>query len=52
MGALLGVQISRELATANEVKRNCLSVTKGGKEARSQTVIRWTRTGYKALPIT
>jgi hypothetical protein len=41
---------SRELTTANEVKRNCARVTERGKEAWSEAVSRWTRTGYKALP--
>src|SRR3990172_11603659 len=41
---------SRELTTANEAKRNCARATERGKEARSETASRWTRTGYKALP--
>ena len=40
---------SRKLATANEVKRNCMRVTECGKEAWSETASRWTRTGYEAL---
>ena len=42
---------SRELATVNEAKRNCARVTERGKEAWSETAGRWTRTGYKAVPI-
>ena len=41
---------SRELTTANEVKRNCVRVTDRGEEAWSKTVSRWTRTGYEAVP--
>ena len=38
----------RELTTASEVNRNCVRVTERGKEARSETVSRWTRIGYEA----
>ena len=41
---------SRELTTANEVKRNCVRVTDRGEEAWSEAVSRWTRTGYEAMP--
>jgi hypothetical protein len=41
---------SRELTTANEVKRNCVRVTDRGEEAWSEAVSRWTRTGYEAVP--
>src|SRR6266704_2623937 len=42
---------SRELATANEAKCNCVRVTERGKEAWSETAGRWTRIGYEAMPI-
>jgi hypothetical protein len=41
---------SRKLTTANEAKCNCVRATERGKEARSETANRWTRTGYKAMP--
>ncbi len=45
-----GCKSPAELATARQVKRNCVRVTERGKEAWSETVSRWTRTGYEALP--
>ncbi len=39
---------SRELTTANEVKHNCARATERGKEVRSKSVSRWTRTRYEA----
>ena len=41
---------SRKLTTANEAKCNCVRATERGKEARSETASRGTRTGYKAMP--
>ena len=35
MGALLWVQVHRELTTVSEVKRNCMRVTDCGKEGVS-----------------
>jgi hypothetical protein len=38
MGAILEVQVLRELTTTNEAKRNCVRVTERGEEAWSETV--------------
>ena len=45
-----GCKSHRKLITANEAKRNCMRVPECGKEARSETASRWTRTGYEAVP--
>ena len=41
---------SHELTTASEAKRNCARATERGKEARSETASRGTRTGSEAKP--
>jgi hypothetical protein len=46
-----GWKSCRELVTASEVKRNCGRVTDRGEEAWIETVGRWTRTGYEAVPV-
>jgi hypothetical protein len=41
---------SRELSTASEAKPNCGEATIRGEEGWNETVSRWTRTGYEAMP--
>jgi len=41
---------SRESTAANEAQRNCVRATERGDEAWSESVNRWTGTGYEAVP--